>query len=434
MTENFIVENQEIDYYISPLNGLWMWFKLQRVIKSGKATSMTYTNLAEICGAYGFYRKARKYVLKALRMNKNNALAYITLGYLKGYDSGKKYFLKALEIGSRWDYQALGYLARCENLRDNYKEAVVYYERFLELQGDTAAYVYWRVLLNVCFFNLGAAVKDLLLLFKKIINERRYFPILTIVYLLSEIICIGTLGLCYRENIAAARAIILLNAGREKEAVDMIFNVISKSKNKKTIENCYYLLLDFFFDRKEYKKCIDVVNRILIKEKFEGAFRYKIRSYVELEEYDKAIELMKTIKENYKINYSIWCDFDIGVTYYRMKDYDNALKYFNRHIISNQDPKALLYKGVCLEETDCYEDALKAYQQSLEYKPDDCCYYRIANLYYRMNDYEEALENINRSLMLRKDSYNYNLKGDILTSLKRIKEARACYKKAEGLE
>ena len=143
---------------------------------------------------------------------------------------------------------------------------------------------------------------------------------------------------------------------------------------------------------------------------------------------------MKTIKENYKINYSIWCDFDIGVTYYRMKDYDNALKYFNRHIISNQDPKALLYKGVCLEETDCYEDALKAYQQSLEYKPDDCCYYRIANLYYRMNDYEEALENINRSLMLRKDSYNYNLKGDILTSLKRIKEARACYKKAEGLE
>ena len=432
MTENFIVENQEIDYYISPLNGLWMWFKLQRVIKSGKATSMTYNNLAEICQWYGFYKKARKYVLKALRMNKNNALAYITLGNLKDFDAGKKYFLKALKIGSRYDYQALAYLAVYE--RDNYKESVVYYKRFFECQSDDAGYVYWRALLNVYFFNIGAAVKDLPLLFKKIINERLYIPISSMGVLLFAILWSGALELCFRENIAAARAIILLNAGREKEAVDMIFNVISKSKNKKTIENCYYLLLDFFFDRKEYKKCIDVVNRILIKEKFEGAFRYKIRSYVELEEYDKAIELMKTIKENYNINYSIWCDFDIGVTYYRMKDYDNALKYFNRHIISNQDPKALLYKGVCLEETDCYEDALKAYQQSLEYKPDDCCYYRIANLYYRMNDYEEALENINRSLMLRKDSYNYNLKGDILTSLKRIKEARACYKKAEGLE
>ncbi len=434
MTENSIVENQEIDYYISTLNGIWMWFKLQHVIKSGKATSMTYTNLAEICMSYGFYRKARKYVLKALRMNKNNALAYSTLGCLKGYDAGKKYFLKALEIGGRYDYLALGYLARCENLRDNYKEAVVYYERFLEIQGDTAAYVYWRALLNVCFLNIGAAVKDLPLLLKKIINERRYFPILAILQLLYEILCVGALGLCYRENIAVARAIILLNAGREKEAVDMIFNAVSKSKNKKTIENCYYLLLDFFFDRKEYKKCIDVVNRILIKEKFEGAFRYKIRSYVELEEYDKAVELMKTVKENYKINYSLWGDFDIGVVYYRMKDYDNALKYFNKRIMSNQDPEALGYKGICLEESYCYEEAIKAYQRSLEYKQDDRWYYRIANLYYRMNDYEEALENINRSLILCKDSYNYNLKGDILTSLKRIKEARACYKKAEGLE
>ena len=434
MTENSIVENQEIDYYISPLNGIWMWFKLQRVIKSGKATSMTYTNLAEIFMSYGFYKKARKYVLKALRMNKNNALAYITLGSLKDFDAGKKYFLKALEIGSRWDYQALGYLARCENLRDNYKEAVVYYERFLECQRDDAGYVYWRALLNVCFFNLGAAAKDLPLLFKKIINERLYIPISTIGQLLSEIICIGALGLCFHNNLIVARAIILLNADREKEAVDMIFNAASKGKNKKTIENCYYLLLDFFFDRKEYKKCIDIANRILIKEKFEGAFIYKIRSYVELEEYDKAIELMKTIKENYKINYSLWGDFDIGVVYYRMKDYDNALKYFNKRIMSNQDPEALGYKGICLEETACYEDALKAYQRSLEYKQDDRWYYRIANLYYRMNDYEEALENINRSLMLRKDSYNYNLKGDILTSLKRIKEARICYKKAEGLE
>ena len=158
MTENFIGENQEIDYYISPLNGLWMWFKLQRVIKSGKATSMTYNNLAEICQWYGFYKKARKYVLKALRMNKNNALAYITLGNLKDFDAGKKYFLKALKIGSRYDYQALAYLAVYE--RDNYKEAVVYYKRFFECQSDDAGYVYWRALLNVYFFNIGAAVKD----------------------------------------------------------------------------------------------------------------------------------------------------------------------------------------------------------------------------------------------------------------------------------
>ena len=432
MTENFIVENQEIDYYISPLNGLWMWFKLQRVIKSGKATSMTYNNLAEICQWYGFYKKARKYVLKALRMNKNNALAYITLGNLKDFDAGKKYFLKALKIGSRYDYQALAYLAVYE--RDNYKEAVVYYKRFFECQSDDAGYVYWRALLNVAFLDIGAAVKDLPLLFKKIINERLYIPISSMGCLLFAILWSGALELCFRENFIVARATMLLNSDREKEAVDMIFDAASKGKNKKHIENGYYYLLNFYFDRKEYKKCIDIANKILIKEKFEGAFRYKIRSYVELEEYDKAIELMKTIKENYKINYSLWGDFDIGVVYYRMKDYDNALKYFNKRIMSNQDPEALGYKGICLEETDCYEEAIKAYQRSLEYKQDDRWYYRIANLYYRMNDYEEALENINRSLVLCKDSYNYNLKGDILTSLKRIKEARICYKKAEGLE
>ena len=252
--------------------------------------------------------------------------------------------------------------------------------------------------------------------------------------LLFAILWIGALGLCFREKFIAARVTMLLDSDRGKEAVDMIFNAASKCKNKKHIENCYYSLLNFYFDRKEYKKCIDIANKILIKEKFEGAFIYKIRSYVELEEYDKAIELMKTVKENYKINYSLWGDFDIGVVYYRMKDYDNALKYFNKRIMSNQDPEALGYKGICLEESYCYEEAIKAYQRSLEYKQDDRWYYRIANLYYRMNDYEEALENINRSLMLCKDSYNYNLKGDILTSLKRIKEARACYKKAEGLE
>ena len=87
-----------------------------------------------------------------------------------------------------------------------------------------------------------------------------------------------------------------------------------------------------------------------------------------------------------------------------------------------------------MEELNEFDDAIKAYNKSLEYKADDLAYYRVANLYYVQSDYENALKSINQGLLLNKDSYNYNLKGDILTAMKRIKEARFCYKLAEGLD
>ena len=172
----------------------------------------------------------------------------------------------------------------------------------------------------------------------------------------------------------------------------------------------------------------------MIKDKYWKVYEYKKLSYLALGQEDKVIEVIKSMQKN-NIQTKEEEDYNIqlGKIYFKRENYSKALNYFNKQIISSPSSHPFLYKGMCLERLSDYENAIKAYNTSLDYEKSDLAYYRVANLYYQEKDYQKALENINNGLLLNKDSYNYNLKGDILTAMLRIKEARICYKKAENL-
>ena len=146
--------NTEEYYPIYYYNWLWTWFKLRQIVKSGKATSMTYVNLAELYEQLFMYKKAKKYVLKAIRKDKNNAFAYCELGILIDDDSiSKKYFLKSLDIGCEYDFVSLFYLLLIYFRENDWDKVFDYAREYLNSKTEDPFYWVLAVLIYTIFEN-----------------------------------------------------------------------------------------------------------------------------------------------------------------------------------------------------------------------------------------------------------------------------------------
>lgn len=436
-------KNTILDYDINYLNAPFYLVKFSVEIQSGKATAMTYLCISLIYSMYGLNKESCFYALKSIRLDRKNAYAWYAAGSRRrelgmDFSKCKKYFLKSLELNGEKPYIPLYELVVCEANEANYPERAKYEKMFLEIDSKDSGYFLRRAYINDAQGRIKEAFKDFFRAVRqRIFNHNEtdpgvdsFFPAFcTFVY--SGITKIMNPGVA-----EAYEANFLLNLGHEREGIDLMFEAVRKTKKQSEKETCYKNLLDFFYDREEYKKCIDVANRILIREKFVEAYGYKAFSYRELGEFEKAREALHLARKygsEEELENSSYYN-SLALTYFCEGDYGKAINWLNKQIITEPSAHPFLYKGFCLEELDELDGAIKAYNKANEYQPDDLAYYRVANLYYIKSDFENALKSINQSLMLKKDSYNYSLKGDILTAMKRIKEARMCYKIAEGLE
>lgn len=427
-------ENQNKELEITFLNGVWMWFKLQKEIHSGKATAQTHVYLAEIYLNYYMYRLSFYHALNAIKLDKSNPDAYYYAGFGKYYlknnvPVAKKYFRKAVELGMKRGYIPLEMLAIIAIQEEDFEKSFYYKKQILSINEENSMFYF----ACACLYILAYMQKESLEYFFKGIKYsilERKCPLLGI----FSIIKVGFVNFIvnyFYKNFC--RAYYLLYSGESKEEGENLLLEIAE-KHKKYKEICYDSLFVYYYERDDYKKCIDIANKILIRDKYWKVYEYKKHSYMALGQEDKAIEIIKTMqKNNIKTEEGNDYNIQIGKIYFEKENYSKALNYFNKQIISSPSSHPFIYKGMCLENLSDYENAIKAYNSSLDYEKTDLVYYRIANLYYQEKDYQKALESINNGLLLNKDAYNYNLKGDILTAMLRIKEARICYKKAEML-
>ena len=426
-------ENQNKELEITFFNGVWMWFKLQKEIKVGKATSQTYVHLAEIYLNYFMYKLSLKNALKAIKLDRTNPEAYYLAGFSKSYLKAnslyaKKYFIKAIDLGMKQKYVPLALLAIIAVQDDDFEKCLDYKKQVLSMNEENSNFYFMCTYIYIQSFMLKESLEYLFKGIKYSILERKcpLYGIFGITRFLLENFIVNYFYKNY------CKAYYLLFSGESRAEGEKLFLNIAE-KHKKYKDTCYETLLGYYYEKDDYKKCIDIANKILIKDRHWKVYKYKKLSYMALGQEDKVIEVIKTMQKNNIQTDEEDYNIQLGKIYFAKENFSKALNYFNKQIISSPSSHPFLYKGMCLEGMSDYENAIKAYNSSLDYEKTDLAYYRVANLYYKEKDYQKALENINNGLLLNKDAYNYNLKGDILTAMQRIKEARICYKKAENL-
>lgn len=198
----------------------------------------------------------------------------------------------------------------------------------------------------------------------------------------------------------------------------------------------YHGITDLYYMSGEYKKAIKYANKIILLEpQHYNGYYAKGTILYELLEYKHALKLLEKAEElgcKYTEIYS-----KIAYIHSFNEDYKKSFEYINKSILLDSNNAYAYYlKGWILFNMENYEKAKKNFLIAEEKRFNGSDLYQcLGYLFYISNENENALEYINKSLILNKnDSYSYDLKGSILLNLGRAEEANKCFKKSMELE
>ena len=114
---------------------------------------------------------------------------------------------------------------------------------------------------------------------------------------------------------------------------------------------------------------------------------------------DGVVHLKKSV-ELYPYFTDAWTQ--LGIASYRVKNYPEALKYYDQAIKLNPyDPVVLNNSGSVYFDMQNYTEALQRYQQAVKYKPDYAdAYMNIGSCYGVGGQYDLALQNLERAVQI----------------------------------
>ncbi len=143
-------------------------------------------------------------------------------------------------------------------------------------------------------------------------------------------------------------------------------------------------------------------------------------------------------RTNMDIEQDAW--FAEARTLYKLKEYQKALRIINNYISEySESARAYHQRALILLKLNQTDSALKDMDSAKKLAPSISIDPQFANAYYKKvreaNNHQESLEIINKAIKIDpNNSKYYNLKGKILTELKKYKEAIVYYDKALTLE
>lgn len=172
---------------------------------------------------------------------------------------------------------------------------------------------------------------------------------------------------------------------------------------------CHYLLANALFDADEYEKALK-----------------EYHTYEKIE-----TEKMESLSENFYIN-AARCSRSA-------EKREEAIEYFKKALALNPENReangaiANLYRNMMWDSGNKYYGrlAMPYSDRQIELTPDSAFYLRRRGWLLRdMGEYEEALKAFERSLELEESQFSYNGKGKTLNNLRRHEEALDCLRKA----
>ncbi|WIH83375.1 DUF2971 domain-containing protein [Brachyspira pilosicoli] len=140
--------------------------------------------------------------------------------------------------------------------------------------------------------------------------------------------------------------------------------------------------------------------------------KYEVINHCSRGEFEIAI---KKLKDVYELSGELNCYYNIGLIYNDIKDYENAIKYFQLVIKKSEEQNNLKYianyynaiAGVYYSSKKDSELALKTYEKALEYANEDelkkDIYFNIVTLYLNENKYDDVINKFNEFIDFFKD-------------------------------
>lgn len=214
------------------------------------------------------------------------------------------------------------------------------------------------------------------------------------------------------------------------------------------MENNLVELLYNLHNEEKHQEIIDKIELLPNEEKNTEIIGILARAYNNVDNYEKAVELLKSIEE-YEKNTSTW-NYRIAYSYFYLDNYLEAEKYFLKAIELNPNDKdshlflCWIYQELSNKENDNYEKAIEYINRGSDYldiysklKPEEnikdeliFAEEKLGWIYNKLQNYIEAEKHLRRAIEFGdNDEWIYSQLGYNLKCQNRYEESIENYKK-----
>ena len=203
-------------------------------------------------------------------------------------------------------------------------------------------------------------------------------------------------------------------------------------------EAWYLRTFSKYFLGKYEEVSIDATQEIKKNPQNEDAFDLRGRAMFFLRDYKKSIEDMdKSIFLNFDNGYAFYYR---GFSKYFLKQYEAAIKDVNQAILlepSCKNPTISFLLACSNMELESYENAIVQLNELVQVFPEFAIehdlYYERSECLIKMEKYEEAIQDLNYSILIKPTSYKFLERGFCKLQQKIYKEAIKDFNKAEKI-
>ena len=164
------------------------------------------------------------------------------------------------------------------------------------------------------------------------------------------------------------------------------------------VGECYYFLGEYYdenrsLDKENENKAIEnYLKAIEIDTSLLYAYANLSHIYYEQQKYEEALELLLKLKDLDK-DHLTNVEFNLGVIYACLNDYDNAMKYYKKELeLDNPYAKVYFNMGTLNKDFKMYDKAKYYFLKAIEQNKDDVdSWYNLGCVYALENDCDNAL-------------------------------------------
>lgn len=218
------------------------------------------------------------------------------------------------------------------------------------------------------------------------------------------------------------RGLLYIKLGIVKDGVNDLIKADELAPNLRA----RLMLSDVYINKKEYEKAAEYLQKAIDLNPNFPSVKVKLAEvYKNLGDNKKYIALLESIVNEFTGQEKTYILKQIAVSFYEIKDYENALKYFNLVLQdSPEDTQALFYGGVAFEAKGETDKAIEYYEKAYSIRNDYSePLKRIAYLFFMKKDYNKAISYLDKLMESGKDIEFFRLKAAIYESMGDIKEA-----------
>lgn len=284
------------------------------------------------------------------------------------------------------DIKILKALAYCSQMQGKLPEAEAYYERVYVLDSTSTSVLYSLGSINMARGNEAKAETY----YKQILKrDSTNF----VIYKQLARICMNRKDIiCEMNNLAKANKLNPVDADVASDFSELLINMKLYPSAEKILDTAVAAdpesmvllqsLAKLLYSEKKWAAAANCCEKMIMLGDMSPIVLTRLGiAYFNLNSYQCALETFSQIDN---LNQDETVCYYTAASYKKLKDYTNAIKWFQKTIDAGISANTSQYYNSMADTYETvknYERAAYAYQKSLQFKPDAMTYYSIANMY-----------------------------------------------------